>query len=354
MEEEIRLLRESLLQLQADNERFRQECAAAQGGPGAAAAASSAPVVGPAVAATERLVVVPRDRKCPMFNGRSGIGIVEWVEEVQACARARHLSAADQALFIFDHLEGEAKEEIRFRSDEERRDPARVLAILTELYGCSQSYVTLQQAFFSRHQQEGETLQEFSLALMALMARVEQHAPGGMPNADTLLRDQFIEHVLDSSLRRELKQLVRRQPTITLLELRLEAIRWEREGLPGGARGRSQSLPTAYGFQYGVQGHPPPAPQVAPQVPGLNEVMELLRRQQEQLSQLTQTVASLQGLPPSSSAFRSVNRRRGRQVSHFAREGDREWVHPRRRTNSVTGVNPDAAMPPFSSQQPEN
>lgn len=33
-----------------------------------------------------------------------------------------------------------------------------------------------------------------------VMARTEQHALGGMPNADTLLRDQFIEHVLDSSL----------------------------------------------------------------------------------------------------------------------------------------------------------
>ena len=92
-----------------------------------------------------------------------------------------------------------------------------MFTILRELYGCAQSYVTLQQAFFSRHQLEGETLQEFSLALMALMAQVEQHAPHGMPNADVLLRDQFIEHVLDSSLRRELKQLVRRQPTATFV-----------------------------------------------------------------------------------------------------------------------------------------
>lgn len=44
---------------------------------------------------------------------------------------------------------------------------------------------------------------------MALMEQVEQHAPNGMPNADVLLRDQVIEHVLDSALRRELKQSVR-------------------------------------------------------------------------------------------------------------------------------------------------
>lgn len=71
-----------------------------------------------------------------------------------------------------------------------------------------------------------------------------------MPNADILLRDQFVEHVSDGALRRELKQLVHRQPTAMLLDVRSEAMRWEREGMPGGARGRSQSVPSAYGIQY--------------------------------------------------------------------------------------------------------
>lgn len=354
MEEELQQLRESVLQLKADNERLRLECAAPRGGPGVAASVSSSPVAGAAAAVAERLVVIPRDRKCPMFNGRAGIGIAEWMEEVQACVRARYLSAADQALFIFDHLEGEAKEEIQFRFVEERRDPSWVLAILTELYGCSQSCVTLQQAFFSRLQQEGETLQEFSIALMALMAQVEQHAPGGMPNADTLRRDQFIEHVLDSSLCREMKQLVCRQPSITLLELHLEAIRWEREGLPGGARGHSQSLPTAYGLQYGVQGRLPPVPQVSPQGPGLTVVMDLLRRQQEQLNLLTQTVAFLQALPPSGLAPQPFSRRRGRQPGNFGRDGEREWNHPRRRANSVAGHNTHPAMLSEPSQYSGN
>lgn len=352
-------LRELVLQLKANNERLRREAAAPVAGP-SSAAPSSGSTAGVATAVAERLVVIPRDRKCPIFNGITGIGIVEWVEEVQACVRARHLSVADQALFLFDHLEGEAKREIKFRSEMERRDPARVIAILKELYGCSQSYVTLQQAFFSRHQQEGETLQEFSLALMALMAQVEQHAPGGMPNAGVLLRDQFVEHVLDSSLRRELKQLVRCLPDCTLLELRSEAIRWEREGLPGGTRGRSFSLPTTYGLQYGVQGCPQPVPQassqpvpqVSPSLPGLGELMDLLKRQQEQLNSLAQTVASLQAPPPPGPAPRPVNSRKYRQSGYFSRNA--EWDHPRRRANSVTDVNTNAAMPPRSFQLSEN
>lgn len=42
-----------------------------------------------------------------MFNGKTGIGVTEWVEEVHACIRARHLSVADQAFSIFDHFEGD-------------------------------------------------------------------------------------------------------------------------------------------------------------------------------------------------------------------------------------------------------
>nr|XP_046249999.1 uncharacterized protein LOC124061801 [Scatophagus argus] len=322
MEEEMQQLKELVLQLKADNERLRQERAASLGDSGGAAPFAPpghALPAGAAAAVTERLVVVPRDRRCPMFNG-------------------------------------EAKEEIKYRSAAERGDPGKVLTILQELYGCAQPYVTLQQAFFSRHQLEGETLHEFSLALMALMAQVRQCAPDGVPNADILLRDQFIEHVLDCSLRRELKQLVRRQPTVTLLELRGEAIRWEREGLPGGTRGRSVSLPAAYGLQYSMQGHAPLAPNSTPSGPGLSELMDLLKRQQEQLDQLTQTVASLQAPRSQGQTSRSgpLICRRCQQPGHFARECDGGRVPRRQRVSSVPGLNSNAAGLTHPSHPSEN
>lgn len=121
--------------------------------------------------------------------------------------------------------------------------------MLQELYGYAESYVALQEAFFSRRQQEGETLLEFSLALLGLMTSVKQRAHGGIPNAEVLLRDQFVEHALDGSLGLELKQFVRRHSAATLLEIRSETIRWEHEGLPGGARGRSHSVPAIFGAQ---------------------------------------------------------------------------------------------------------
>ena len=134
---------------------------------------------------------------------------------------------------------------------------------------------------------------------MSLMASVRARAPREMLNADILLRDQFVEHVLNGALRRELKQFVRQQPAATLLDVRGEALRWEREGLPGGSRG---SVPSAFGLQCGVQGGPKVVATTAPRSE-LQEIRELLRLQQEQLNTLTQSLSSLQNpqqrhLPP--------------------------------------------------------
>lgn len=325
MEEELRELRELVVQLKADNERLRQESARAL--PGSGASSSHAPdpelVVPPPVVLganpSERFVFVPRDRKCPRFNGRSGIGINDWIEEAQACIRARHLSVGEQAFFLFDHLEGEARDEIRYRPDVERGDPEKIFSALREVFGCSQSHVALQEAFFSRRQLEGESLLEFSLALMGLMEKVKQRFPGAVLNAPILLRDQFVEHVVDNALRRELKQLVRRQPSATLLEVRSEAIRWEQEGLPGGARART--VPFSYGIQYGVQGGQRSVTNESSSSE-LSELREMLKAQQNQLNQLTQSFAQFQGARSRSHSPRygPVICRRCHQPGHFARE----------------------------------
>ncbi|XP_063059648.1 uncharacterized protein LOC134452902 isoform X2 [Engraulis encrasicolus] len=262
-----------------------------------------------------------------MFRGKTGIDLNEWIDEAQACMSVRRLARADQAFFLYDHLEGEAREELKYRPTD-RADPDRIIAVLKEVYGCSDSYVALQEAFFSRKQQEGETLQEFSLALMSLMSKVKERAPSNMTNTETLLRDQFVEYVLDGALRRELKQKVRREPASTLLEVRTEAIRWEREGLPGGARGRSLSVPSAFGIQYGVHGNPPRGPDRS-QSTEVSELKELLKVQQEQLKcqqqqlqQLNEGLTLLQNSMPRSRSPRDgpLICRRCQQHGHFARD----------------------------------
>lgn len=153
------------------------------------------------------------------------------------------------------------------------------------------------------------------------MSKVIKNAPNDMPNSEVLLWDQFVEYVLDSALRRELKQFVRRNPSATLLDVRGEAIRWEREGMMKGSRDRSFSTSSTHGLQYGVYGS-------APMSSGseLVELKEMLKKQQEQLDQLTRNVSSLQIVPRSfHPTISTVNRgsvfcRRCQQPGHFARE----------------------------------
>lgn len=102
-----------------------------------------------------------------MFSGNVG-SYFEWVDDLENVLRARHFSDQEKAVYIYDHLEGEAREEIKHQSVEIRRNPERILDILKEVYGCPSTLVKTQKRFFDRKQREGEGLREYSHALMSL------------------------------------------------------------------------------------------------------------------------------------------------------------------------------------------
>ncbi len=51
---------------------------------------------------------------------------------------------AEHTLFIFDHLEGPTKNEIKYRERVDREIPEQIFWG-AQLYGCPQSYIALQQ-----------------------------------------------------------------------------------------------------------------------------------------------------------------------------------------------------------------
>lgn len=62
------------------------------------------------------VVYIPCERKCPNFSGKTGpLSSENWLEEVECCTRGCQMSEAEKALFMHDHLEGEARPEIKFR-----------------------------------------------------------------------------------------------------------------------------------------------------------------------------------------------------------------------------------------------
>lgn len=116
-----------------------------------------------------------------MFRGGTGLSIFEWVEEVQACISGCPLSLAEKELFIYDHLEGKVREEIKYRPQEEKEDPENFLSVLEELHGC-RVMCLCRRSYFQEDNKRG---------------KVVKKAPNGPLNKDVLLRDQFVGHVFD-------------------------------------------------------------------------------------------------------------------------------------------------------------
>lgn len=104
--------------------------------------------------------------------------------------------------------------------------------------------------------------------------------------------------MLDPALRRTLKQSVRANAQLTLLEVRDEALRWEREGRGFEGRPRSYSVPS---FCAAVSSRAPPATSTSGEAHAgpsseISEIKEMLKRQQDQLNQLSRQVMQIQNV----------------------------------------------------------
>lgn len=292
MEEELQRLREEMAQLRAENERLSRASGSTGGERLSSQASGSSGNVTTPPQRREQTVYLPRERKCPKFSGSSVPGALtvdKWVEEVESCLRARHMSQSDKALFVYDHLEGAARIEIKFREQSVKEDSGQILAVLQEVYGCSKSYVSLQQKFFDRKQKEGESLQDFSHGLMALMEQVQLCNPQAMSNSQILLRDQFCENVRDHMLRRELKRMVRQNGELSQLDVRREAIRWVEEGQPTREK-YVRPLPQTCEAQATATSEA-----VGIDKSELAELKSMFLKQQAQLDIITQTLNSTMG-----------------------------------------------------------
>lgn len=302
--DDLQAIMEEMRQLKATNEQLREQLRGqAQVSDPVQGTSTTPPNVAhvsslASDATNARYLYVPRERKCSKFTGKMSVDLLtveQWVEEVRRCLEVRYMPIAEQLLFITDHLEGGAKAEINFHPIANRDTPDKIFAILTENYSCSQSYVAAQLQLFQRTQREGESLRDYSHALKSLMDVVVRKTPGGIPNSDMLLRDQFIEHVLDDMLRRELKQRVIQEPTTTFVDLRGVALRWAEASRQGGrVKPRAYSCDT---YSQAVERVEADTSAVTARPNDeIAEIKECLRKQQAQLDTIMKRITA--HLPP--------------------------------------------------------
>lgn len=159
------------------------------------------------------------------------------------------------------------------------------------MYGQPQSLTKLQKQFFDRRQQDGETIREYSHALMAIMELINHCKVREAWCGDFALRDKFAENVCDVSLRRELKRTIQQRPTISFFELRSEALQWGEDAECG-----VESRRRVVGSCEKVEATPAEASVVMAAIeakpdPMLSKVMEL-QQQQLAIDELSQKLSA--------------------------------------------------------------
>ena len=159
------------------------------------------------------------------YNGARDDKVLEdWITDATRAIRGQ--ADADAVDFLVYHLEGPAKDEVRLRPPTEWATPDDIFKVLRASFGEQLTATQALRKFFGRRQQEKETAQDFAHALMVLQARVERLDPSTAADKEKLLRDQFLDNLRDSTLRREVKRWARDHPEKRFNDVREEVQRW--------------------------------------------------------------------------------------------------------------------------------
>ena len=171
----------------------------------------------------------------PRFFGRpqspSDPTIDEWLADFDVFVRQCGVSEGEKrAVVLIDYLGGDAKDEVLCRPDEDRRDFGALVSVLRLVFGPLQTVTSLCAQFYSRMQSEGETLAEYSRALIRLHQRIEGAAPTVAERqalavlADGALKHQVVVGVRDEWVQHELRRLVLRSADRPFVVVREEAL----------------------------------------------------------------------------------------------------------------------------------
>lgn len=240
------------------------------------------------------VIYVQQERKLPLFSGKvdckDSWTLDEWIEQIRLFAQARGRSEKERAQIVFDHLEGAARTEVKFLPTTQRESMESIFDVLKDVYGSVHSHINLQRRFYNRKQNDGESVIDYSHALMDLMDMITKNgAQAASVAASKDLRDQFCDGIRDPVLKIRLRDLVNTHPNWTIREARAEATRWIAQ-CGGQPRLRNSEHSASNEMVASCDSALSGSTQY-------NELMSLLKAQQSQLDLVMKALAP-QNLPP--------------------------------------------------------
>ena len=171
-----------------------------------------------------------RAPKLPRFSGKFSPGeltLSQWLEEVDIYCDQCDIPSSQKAQVILNHLDGDARQEVKCHSIS-HGDADSLINLLKRHFGTKQTVQSLQKRFYERVQHEGETLDQFSRALMCMYDDIIDAAPTNESSykglRDSALIDKFVAGARSQSTRLELRRIQLANPGKTFLEIRDHAL----------------------------------------------------------------------------------------------------------------------------------
>lgn len=167
------------------------------------------------------IVVKTSDRKLRQFTGNSS-DLADWIEDAKGIVscHGNELSDDEATAFLYRHIEGIAREELRMYSDIDRNTADKIFDILRTAFGERRTSAEIKRELYSRSQRDGETVREYARVLVELVNSL----PGSQDSKKEMLVEVFKDNVRDKYLRTELRKKVRDEPTVGFTVLRDYAV----------------------------------------------------------------------------------------------------------------------------------
>lgn len=213
----------------------------------------------------------------------------EFRDKMLATFKLYPVSQDQKVEILIGQLQGAALREVKSWPRSERKTAEQILDRLNTTFE-TRTASELKMCFFGKWQQPKVTLRDFALSLQEALRAVIHIDPREAEGQDQTLREQFIEGVLDKSLKRQLKMLSAQHPNTPFLdfkELAIDILGERHQSEPpedkrvGPApRPATHSQMTEHGAQAPV---PDAVATLTAQVSLLAETMERMRKQLERL-----------------------------------------------------------------------
>ncbi|XP_063951931.1 uncharacterized protein LOC135156176 [Lytechinus pictus] len=244
-------------------------------------------------------------RGSPQRSGEPSLG--EWLEEFDDATSGMGLNESEKTKVFLDHLVGAAKDEIMCLPESSKGKLKEMKDALRLCFGQNQSSHSLSSIFFSRTQQEDETLADFSRALKKLYGRMENAAVSQEESEalkklkDKSLCEQFTQGAREVWVKRELRRIFLSKEKENFEEMRKEALLLFQDATEPARRARVRE---AIVEEYAVQ----------TSTPKLNDVLD---QQKLLIQEITYMREEMSGLRTIVKDLKSPNRSRRKPFSEI-------------------------------------